>query len=342
MEKNQKYTVGVDIGGTNTVTGLVDPQGGLHGELSFKTKDYPVLDDYIERLCQDIEALRRMQGPGTEIAGIGIGAPNGNYFDGTAEPVNLYWYARGSDGLQGERISKVPFVERMKMYYPTVPVVIDNDANAAALGEMVYGGAKGMNDFIEITLGTGLGSGIVVNGQVVHGYDGTAGEVGHIIVRPGGRKCGCGRCGCLETYASATGIRRTMLEILADDMRPSLLRSVPVDEIDAKMIDDAALEGDELAQEAFERTGQVLGLALANCVAFSYPEAVFLFGGLAKAGKLIFEPTKRHMEENMLRHYKGMVKLLPSGIDGDVNAAILGSSALAWQELRKQGVRSCD
>lgn len=337
MANNKKFAVGVDVGGTNTVTGLVGMDGKLHGEHSFSTKDYPVFDDYIERLCQDIESLRRAHGHDAEIAGIGIGAPNANYFDGTASPVNLFWYLRRADGRQGERIVKVPFVEKVKMYYPAIPVVIDNDANAAALGEMYYGGAKGMKDFIEITLGTGLGSGIVANGHMIYGHDGTAGEVGHIIVRRGGRQCGCGRRGCLETYVSATGIKRTLLELLSEDMRPSGLRAVAADNLDSKMIHDAAREGDELALEAFERTGQILGEALADCVAFSYPEAIFLFGGLARAGKMIFEPTKRHMEDNLLRNYKGNVKLLPSGIDGDVNAAILGTSALVWQELRKQG-----
>lgn len=338
MSGKKRFAVGVDVGGTNTVTGLVDIDGRMHGELSFRTREYPVFEDYIERLSQDIDALKKASGPDAEIIGIGIGAPNANYFRGVAEnPVNLYWYERGKDGKQGKRIESIPFVEMIKRHYPTIPVVIDNDANAAALGEMTYGGAKGMKDFIEITLGTGLGSGIVSNGHLVYGYDATAGEVGHIIVRREGRRCGCGRRGCLETYVSATGIKRTMLELLAEDMRPSVLRSVTPDQLDSKLIHDAAKQGDELALEAFERTGRILGETLADCVAFSYPEAIFLFGGLANAGKLIFEPTKRYMEENLLRNYKGKVKLLPSGIDDRANAAILGSSALAWQELRKLG-----
>ena len=318
----EKLAIGVDVGGTNTVTGLVDTEGKTHGERSFKTREYPYFEDYVERLVQDIESLRRIA-PGTELAGIGIGVPNGNYFSGVAEnPINIRWYERNRDGSQGAQILTIPFVETVKKHYPSLPVVIDNDANAAAIGEMIYGGARGMRDFIEITLGTGLGGGIVANGEMVYGYGGTAGELGHITVRPGGRLCGCGRRGCLETYVSATGIVRTMLEILADDTRPSRLRSVPVEKIDSKMIAEAALDGDELARAAFEETGRILGESLANFVAFSFPEAIFLFGGLAKSGNLLWEPTKRHMGTNMLRNYKGMVKLLPSGIDR-ANAAIL-------------------
>ena len=275
----EKLAIGVDVGGTNTVTGLVDTEGKTHGERSFKTREYPYFEDYVERLVQDIESLRRIA-PGTELAGIGIGVPNGNYFSGVAEnPINIRWYERNRDGSQGAQILTIPFVETVKKHYPSLPVVIDNDANAAAIGEMIYGGARGMRDFIEITLGTGLGGGIVANGEMVYGYGGTAGELGHITVRPGGRLCGCGRRGCLETYVSATGIVRTMLEILADDTRPSRLRSVPVEKIDSKMIAEAALDGDELARAAFEETGRILGESLANFVAFSFPEAIFLSEG---------------------------------------------------------------
>lgn len=329
-----KMAIGVDVGGTNTVTGLVDSEGNMHGERTFKTKEYPVFDDYIERLSQDIESLVRSS-PGIELTGIGIGAPNGNYFSGVAEnPFNIEWFERNRDGSAGKQIKAIPFVEAVKKNYPSIPVVIDNDANAAAIGEMIYGGARGMKDFIEITLGTGLGGGVVANGEMVYGQGGTAAELGHVIARRGGRLCGCGRRGCLETYVSATGIARTMLEVLANDTRPSKMRSVAPERMDAKMIADAAQEGDALALEAFEQTGKTLGEALADFVVFSFPEAIFLFGGLAKSGKLIWEPTKRHMEANMLRNYKGMVKLLPSGID-NANAAILGASALVWKELRK-------
>lgn len=316
------------------MAGLVDTEGRMHGERSFKTKEYPFFDDYVERLAQDIESLRRRR-PDTALAGIGIGAPNGNYFTGVAEnPINIRWFERRKDGSCDEQITVIPFVERMKKYYPSVPVLIDNDANAAAVGEMVYGGARGMKDFIEITLGTGLGGGVVTNGEMVYGYGGTAAELGHVIVRPGGRVCGCGRRGCLETYVSATGIVRTMLEILSYDPRPSKLRRAQVDRIDSKMIAEAASEGDELALKAFEQTGRILGESLANFVAVTFPEAIFLFGGLAKSGNLIWEPTKRAMEANMLRNYKGKVKLLPSGID-TANAAVLGASALVWKELHR-------
>ena len=330
----EKLAIGIDIGGTNTVTGLVDAQGRMQGERSFKTKAYPYFDDYVERLVQDIESLRRTR-PDAALAGIGIGAPNGNYFSGVAEnPINIRWYEHAADGSQGAQILTVPFVETVRKHYPALPVVVDNDANAAAIGEMIYGGARGMRDFIEITLGTGLGGGIVANGEMVYGQGGTAGELGHVTVRPGGRRCGCGRRGCLETYVSATGIVRTMLEILADDPRPSKLRSVAVECLDSRMIAEAALDGDEAARAAFEMTGRLQGEARANYVAFSFPEAIFLFGGLAKSGDLLWEPTKRHMEANLLRNYKGRVKLLPSGIDG-ANAAVLGASALVWKELRK-------
>ncbi len=307
-----KLAVGVDIGGTNTTVGLIDSEGVMHGELCFKTRDYPVLDDYIERLSQDIEVLLR-NAPGYELAGIGVGAPSANYFSGMIEnAVNIDWYERRADGSVGERMTMIPFVEAVGRRYPTVPVVIDNDANATAIGEMMYGGARGMNDFIEITLGSGVGSGVVANGRMVYGHDGTAGELGHVIVRSGGRQCGCGRCGCLETYVSARGIVRTALEVMANDKRPSRLRDIAPSSIDAKLIAELAAAGDELALETFEQTGKVLGEALANFVAVTYPEAIFLFGGLAKAGDLLYKPTKRYMEENMLFLYKNRVKLLPS------------------------------
>lgn len=330
----ERLAAGVDVGGTNTVTGLVDAKGKIYGQKSFKTKDYPYFHDYVERLVQDINFLVR-QNEGVVLAGIGIGAPNADHFKGVLlNPVNIRWYERGSEPFGPDNMKVIPFVEALKGYFPSLPVLVDNDANAAATGEMIYGGARGMKDFIEITLGTGLGAGIVSNGDMVYGYGGMAGELGHIIVRPGGRSCGCGRRGCLETYVSATGIVRTMLEILASDDRPSRLRNVPVAEMNSKMIADAAAEGDALAAEAFERTGEILGLAMANFVAFSYPEAIFLFGGLAQSGGLLWEPAKRYMEANMMRNFAGMVKLLPSGIDCS-NAAVLGASALVWKELMR-------
>ena len=335
MTAIKKLAVGVDVGGTNTVSGLVDAEGKCHGELSFKTKDYPCFDDYIDRLCQDIEDLKKKVG-NVELTGIGIGAPNGNYYNGCAEnPVNITWFERDASGKCSKRLSLIPFVEMMKRHYPSIPVVINNDANAAAVGEMIYGGAKGMKDFVEITLGTGLGSGVVAHGELIYGYEGTAGECGHIIIRRNGRECGCGRKGCLETYVSATGIKRTLFELFSESNTPSKLRDLSYQDIESKTIADAALDGDKLALQAFEITGEMLGEALADIAAVTFPEAIFLFGGLAKSGKLIFEPTKRSLEENLLRNYKGKIKLLPSGIDG-ANAAILGASALVWQELKKQ------
>lgn len=334
-KKKKTLAAGIDVGGINTETGIVDQEGKILGALSFKTKDYPIFEDYIERIAQDIGSLLKNH-PDKELSGIGIGAPCGNYFRGAAEnPVNIAWYEREKGGAQGKRLELIPFVEIMKRHYPAAMVVVDNDANAAAIGEMIYGGAKGMKDFILITVGTGLGSGVIAGGQMVYGYEGTAGELGHVIVKRDGRKCGCGRNGCLETYVSATGITRTMLRLLADDKRPSKLRDYPVSQIDSRLICDAAREGDELAMEAFEFTGKVLGEALADFTAVTYPEAIFLFGGLAKSGKLLFEPTKRHMEANMLRNYKDKVKLLPSAIDA-AGAAILGASALVWAELTRQ------
>ncbi len=252
--------------------------------------------------------------------GIGIGAPNANYYDGTIwNAANLVW--KGT----------VPFVEKMKRYYPNIPIIITNDANAAAIGEMIYGGAKGMKDFIVVTLGTGLGSGFVSGGKLIYGHDSFAGELGHVIVNRGGRMCGCGRKGCLETYVSATGIKRTAFKLLADHLEDSEFRNISYNDLTAEMITKAALNGDPLAIEAYEYTGIMLGQALADAVAITSPEAIFLFGGLAKAGKYIFEPTKRYMEMHMLANFRNKVKLLPSGIDGK-NAAVLGASALIWQE----------
>jgi glucokinase len=223
-------------------------------------------------------------------------------------------------------------VDFLKEHFNYEVTVLTNDPNAAAIGEMIYGGAKGMKDFIMITLGTGVGSGIVVNGEMVYGHDGFAGEIGHTIVDPNGRDCGCGRQGCLETYTSAPGIKRTVFELISTMNEPSILREVSFDKLSAKMIDEAARKGDALALEAFDYTGEVLGLKLADAVAHTSPEAIFLFGGLAQAGNLIFEPVKKHMEEHMLNIYKDKVKVLPSKLPpGD--AAILGASALVWKEL---------
>ena len=334
----KRLAIGVDVGGTNTVTGLIDETGNIVGQRTFKTRDYPVFEEYAHQLVGEIEALRSLV-PDAQIAGIGIGAPNSNPFTGFIEdPVNIQWYDRNADGSRGMLLRHIPLVSHLKQFYPTLPIAIDNDANAAAVGEMIYGGAQGMRDFIEITLGTGLGSGVVANGQLIRGHGGMAGELGHVILRPEGRVCGCGRRGCLETYVSATGIVRTLMEVMADDLRPSQLRSLPPERIDSRMIAEAAQAGDPLAQEAFERTGMLLGEALANFVAFSQPEAIFLFGGLTAAGQLLWAPVQRSMEQHMMRNYRGQVKLLPSGLPRS-EAAILGASALVWQELRHPTAR---
>ncbi len=317
-----KISVGIDIGGTNTVYGIVDQSGNVFYEGSMSTKGYGNVDAFISILAQEITSQLDLLKQEYELVGIGIGAPNANYYKGTIEHApNLEW--------QGV----IPFVEKMQPFFPMIPIFITNDANAAAIGEMVYGGAKGMKDFIVITLGTGLGSGIVSGGQLVYGHDGFAGELGHVTVNHTGRVCGCGRKGCLETYVSATGIKRTIFKLMADHIEDSEFRKIPFNELDAQMITKAALAGDPLAIEAYEYTGMVLGRVLANTVAAVSPEAIFLFGGLAKAGKHIFDPTKKYMEQHMLSHLRNKVKLLPSGID-DKNAAVLGASALVWEELK--------
>lgn len=324
----ERTTAGIDIGGTNTVVGIVDEQGRILGKREFKTADHPVLDDYEDRLAAEIRSLG--EACGSIPSGIGIGVPNGNGLSGMAEnPVNISWY-----GNEGERLLMVPIAERMRQRFPGVPVCLDNDANAAAMGEMIYGGAKGMKDFVEITLGTGLGSGIVVNGEIVHGFGGTAGELGHVIAIRGGRPCACGRKGCLETYVSAPGVVRTMLEVLDENSGDSQLRHVNPLRMNSQMIAEAAERGDSFAMETFERTGRILGEAIADLAAITFPEAVFLFGGLARAGELLAAPTRRHMEANLLRNLKGRVRLLLSGVDSS-NAALLGAASLVYRERRR-------
>lgn len=321
----KKVAVGVDIGGTNTVYGLVDKDGNILCEGAFPTRKYPDFDPYAEELYIGIQGLlKQCSHEELELAGVGIGAPNGNYYRGTIENApNLMW--RGI----------IPVTEKMKRYFPIIPVILTNDANAAAVGEMIYGGAKGMKDFLVVTLGTGLGSGFVANGKLIYGHDGFAGELGHVIVNRTGRVCGCGRKGCLETYASATGIKRTVFKLLADHIEDSEFRRITYNDLTAEMITKAVHNGDPIAIEAYEYTGMILGQALADAVAITSPEAIFLFGGLAKAGKYIFEPTKKSMEAHLLFNFRNKVKLLPSGIDGS-NAAVLGASALVWEALNEQ------
>ena len=268
--------------------------------------------------------------------GIGIGAPNANYHTGVIEhPANLWKFPVGETNPDESR-RMFPLVDDIKKAFPGVECRMTNDANAATIGEMIYGNAKGMKDFIMITLGTGLGSGFVANGEMIYGHDGFAGEFGHVIAVRGGRQCGCGRRGCLETYVSATGIKRTVFELMATMTEPSELRDIPFANFDAAMVSTAASHGDPIALEAFRITGELLGYALADAVTITSPEAIFLFGGLAKSGKYIFEPTQWYMEENMMSVFKNKVKLLPSGIQSQ-NAAILGASALIWHEVKQLG-----
>lgn len=314
--------IAIDIGGTFTKYGFVDIEGNSYLDGTVDTSGFPDVDSYLINLFNTIHESLKSSGKEFKIRGIGVGAPTGNYYKGTIEYTsNLEW-----KGV-------IPLADLMKKYYD-LPVAITNDANAAALGEMLYGGAKNMKDFIVITLGTGLGSGIVVNGNVVYGHDGFAGELGHIVAVDNGRLCGCGKRGCLETYASASGIKRTVYELFADLTDPSDLRKVCYEDLTAKMISDAASNGDKIAMKAFEITGKFLGRNLANAVAFSSPEAIFLFGGLAQAGDLILKPTKEHMEKNLLKNFQNRVKLLPSGLH-DKNAAVLGAGGLIWNELKK-------
>jgi glucokinase len=318
----KKLAAGIDIGGTNTVFGLVDDQGYIYAEGAISTWKYSDFDVYLQALCDGINHLRETMATPCELSGIGIGAPCGNYYTGSIEfAPNLPW-----KGI-------LPFVRKFADLFPRIPITLTNDANAAAIGEMIYGGARGMKDFAVITLGTGLGSGIVVNGEILYGHDGFAGEVGHTIVRVNGRECGCGRFGCLETYASATGIKRTVYKLLADQMGDSELKNISFNELSAEMICTAAIKGDPVAIRAFAHTGEHLGRALANLVAVTAPEAIFLFGGLAKAGKYILEPTKKSMEENLLKFWQGKIAVLLSEID-DKNAAVLGAAALIWKIIK--------
>ena len=329
----KKLAIGVDIGGINTAFGMVDEQGELYAESTISTRKYPYLEDYPTYVADLEEAIRAMMTTidfDYELVGIGIGAPNSNVHTGTIEtPANL-WKFREEERNRDESRRIFHLAEELSTRFDGAKVMITNDANAATIGEMVYGNAKGMKDFVMITLGTGLGSGFVANGAMIYGHDGLAGEAGHLIVERGGRTCGCGRQGCLEAYVSATGIKRTAFDLMAKMTTPSPLREVPFAEFDSAMISKAAAAGDPLALECFRFTGEMLGRALADIVTITSPEAIFLFGGLAKAGELIFEPTRRYMEENMMFPFKNKVKLLPSGIQ-DKNAGILGAAALIWQ-----------
>jgi glucokinase len=313
-----EVVLGIDIGGTNTVFGCVDKTGRCLLSGSLPTQKHADIEDYLNELFADVESAMKQAATKLQIIGVGIGAPNASFYSGTIEnATNLRW--KGS----------VPLVELVKKRID-VPVVITNDANAAAMGEKLFGAAKGLNNFIVITLGTGLGSGIVVNGDLLYGHDGFAGEVGHMIVRASGRECGCGRKGCLETYVSATGVKRTVYKLLARHMGDSELRDIPFSQLTAKMVADAANRGDLVAKETFTYTAKMLGEVLANVVAVTSPEAIFLFGGLTKAGDMLFKPVAETLEENLLSIYKGKIKILESGLSD--NAAVLGAAALIWNK----------
>ncbi len=314
------YVIGLDLGGTNSVFGIVDADANIVASTSVKTQGHKDVNDYVDNCCAALQPLIDKVGGIEKIQAMGIGAPNGNYYTGCIEfAANLPWK------------EQVPLA-RMFRERLGVPVVLTNDANAAAIGEMTYGVARGMKNFIMITLGTGVGSGIVVNGQLVYGSDGFAGELGHVIsVNDGkGRDCGCGRKGCLETYCSATGVARTAKEVITTSDVPTTLREIPVEDITSLDVALAAQAGDKVAQGIFEFTGRMLGEACANFAAFSSPEAFIFFGGLTKAGDLLMEPIRKAYDENVLRIYKGKAEMLVSKLD-DAKAAVLGASALGWE-----------
>lgn len=324
----KKVAIGVDIGGTNTAIGVVDEAGNVMVKDNISTPSHGDIDQYISDLANAIKELIKsvkLVNSELSILGIGIGAPNGNYYNGTIE------YAPNLS-FQGV----VHLVKLLRNHFPDMEALaLTNDANAAAIGEMIYGGAKDMKNFVMITLGTGLGSGLVVNGDLVYGSDGFAGEVGHTTLIPGGRPCGCSALGHLEAYCSAPGMKRTAFELLAHyNASDSLLADTSFNELDSKMIFDAAEKGDKIALEVFEKTGEWLGQSLADTVHHLSPEAIFLFGGPTAAGDYIFKPTKEHMEKHLLPIFKDKIKILPSKLKAG-DAAIVGASALVWKEIEK-------
>jgi len=316
------YVIGLDLGGTNSVFGIVDARGEIKATTAIKTGGFEAVEDYVKASVEALQPIIEQVGGVEKIKAMGIGAPNGNYYNGTIEfAPNLPW---AHDGI----------VPLGKMFSDAlgIPVALTNDANAAAIGEMVYGVARGMKNFIVITLGTGVGSGIVVNGQLLYGHDGFAGELGHVTMVRGaeGRLCGCGRTGCLEAYCSATGVARTARELLSKTERPSLLREMNPEDITSLDVSIAAGKGDELAKEIYEFTGHMLGEACADFAAFSSPEAFIFFGGMVKAGDLIMEPIKRSYNEHVLPIFRNKAQFLVSGLDG-ASAAVLGASAIGWE-----------
>jgi glucokinase len=322
----KEITVGIDIGGTNTKFGMADKNGRVLFQDKISTQVFADFTDFIDHLSAKIKHMLAAA-KDYRLAGIGVGAANGNYYNGTIEhATNLKW-----KGI-------IPLADLLRKQFD-VPVLVTNDANAAAVGEMVYGAAKNMRDFIVITLGTGLGSGIISNGQLVNGKHGFAGEIGHTTVNYAGRYCNCGKRGCLETYVSATGIKRTVYKLLADHLEQSELRGISFDNLHTKMITEAAQRGDTVALAAFEYTGRILGTKLAETVVHTDPEAIFLFGGLSLAGELIFKPTTQYMEANLMPVFRGKVKVLPSGLQNQA-APILGASSLVWNYLASGSLKS--
>lgn len=321
----KRLVAGVDIGGTGTAYALIDEFGKIYSSGEFPTRDYNNFDFFVAKLKDGINEISNQLDEPHHIEAVGIGAPNGNYYTGEIEnATNLVWKG------------KLPLAKQLSSLFKGIPVVVTNDANAAAIGEMIYGGAKGMKNFVVITLGTGLGSGIVVDGNVLYGHDGFAGEFGHVrIVKENGRECGCGRKGCLEVYASATGLKRTAFELMAQMLDSSKLKEIPYNKLTSKDVALAANAGDIIAKKTFEVTGEILGGALADLVAITSPEAIFLFGGMANAGELILSPTKKSLEKNLMPLWKGKIKLILSSIDSE-NAPLLGAAALAIKEIQKR------
>ena len=318
---NKPYVIGIDLGGQTAKFGIVDARGNVLKQTAIRSNTQNNPEEFINDLAEGIKKLIDKEYSIEDIRGIGVGAPNGNYYTGCIEnAANLTW----------AKNQIVKFADMLSNQIG-VPVALTNDANAAAVGEMTYGAARGMKNFIMITLGTGVGSGIVINGDVVYGHDGFGGELGHTCaVRNNGRICGCGKTGCLETYASAMGVARTAREIIELTDRKTLLRNIPAENITSKDVFDAAIEGDEVAKDIFAFTGRMLGEKFADFIAFSAPEAIILFGGLTKAGDLIYKPIVENMNLNLMPIWRNKVKVLFSTLN-ESDAAILGASALGWE-----------
>ncbi|AOW20690.1 ROK family protein [Urechidicola croceus] len=314
--KKEKIVLGIDIGGTNTKIGFVSKNGKVYFENHFSTESKKPFENFISKLTLEIQNLTYKSDNQFELIGIGIGAPNANFYSGQMEyPPNFKW---------GDF---VPIVQRVKQVY-NVPIRFTNDANAAAVGQLLYGIGHSMKNFVVLTLGTGLGSGIIINGRLLVGEHGVAGEIGHINVNPNGRMCNCGLQGCLETYASVTGIRRTVFELISEMKEDSSLKNVSFNEMTGETIANAAIDGDKIAEKAFEFTGEILGTKIADVVAVLDPEAIILTGGLVKAGKILLDPIKTHMEKNLFSAYKGKIKILTSKMTS--SDAVIGAASMVW------------